>query len=170
MYAYIYGDLESYIESNEEHFRAGGDSVRCARALSQALMKGALQSHDPKAAREAIQRKQALDTQLGLLGIAPGAGLGQPTVSDQLFGMSLQLARLARVLPPAANGDVQPLYTPTNEFEQLQLFATQLMKMLLQDPMVAQAFRQVKPMIEEAANAEFKLLVGMARSLDPRRP
>jgi len=165
IYAYMYGDLESYVASNQIHFVSGGDSIRCAQALSRALMSEAIQSFDPNAARDAIRRKQELDTKLGLLGIQPGYTPSAPTISQYLYGLALQFDRLARVLPPAANGDYAPLYTPTNQIEQLQIFAQQMLVLLLQDPMVADAFRQQRPFIEEAANSEFQMIIAMARSL-----
>jgi hypothetical protein len=159
IYAYFYGNLESYVESNREHFVAGGDSIRCAQAMSQALITGAIQSYDPDELRE----KQELDARLGALGIAPGPY--QATASQQLYAMGLQVARLARVLPSASNGNYQPLYTATNQLEEQQIFAAQMLVMLLQDPTMAEVFTQLEPLIREAANSEYQLLVGMALSL-----
>ena len=116
MYAYFFGDIESYVANNRKHFGTSGDSIRCARALSNALVRGATKNYDPSD----LRRQRELNARLGSMGISPG--ISQPTASQQLYTMGLQFARLARVLPPAANGDYRPLHTPTTELEQMQLF------------------------------------------------
>jgi len=159
IYAYFFGRLETYVSDNREHFVDGGDSIRCAKALSEALMKGSIQNYDP----DALRRKQELDARLGAIGITPGPP--QATAAQQLFAMALQLDRLVYALPPAANGNFQPLRTPRNQLEQQQMFAAQLFEMLLQDPTVAAVFRDLEPMIREAANLEYQILINMANNL-----
>jgi hypothetical protein len=159
LYAHFYGDIESYVAEHREHFVAGGDSIRCAQALSQALMSGAMRRYNP----DDLRRKRELDARMGAMGISPGPS--QPSASQQLYGMSLQLSRLARVLPPAVNGNYQPLRTPANQLEQQQMFATQLLVMLLQDPEMAGVLQQVEPIIKDAVNLEFQILIGMAKGL-----
>ena len=160
IYAYFYGSLESYVEENREHFVAGGDSILCARVLSQALMSGAIKSYD----HDDFRRQRELDAKMSAMGLSPGPY--QPTASQRLYTMALQLNRLIRVLPPAANGNYKPLYTPTTELEQMQIFGEQMMATLLQDPSVAETFQQLEPMIKESANLEYQILVNMANNLD----
>lgn len=163
VHAYYYGSLESYVANNREHFIADADSIRCAKTLSQALVAGAINSYDPND----LRRKQELDVQLQTLGIVPGPA--QPTASQQLYVIALQLDRLARVLPAAAIGNYQPLRTPINEIEQMQMFAAQILVMLMQqDPMVNETFRQMEPIIREGAELEYNILVKMAESLDSK--
>jgi len=159
IYAYYFGTLESYVARERVHFVQGGDSIRCAKALSQALLKGAIRNYDPNA----LRRKEELNARLGAMGISPGPA--QPSASQQLYTMALQLDRLARVLPPAAAGDYEPLRRPTTELEQMQMFSAQMLSILLQDPMIADIFRQMEPMIRDVANLDYQILVGMALNL-----
>lgn len=162
IYAYYFGSLESYVKSNREHFVTGGDSILCAQALSSALLKKSISSYDPNA----LRRKQELDARLGGMGISPGAAQQSP--SQQLYAAGLQLQRLARVLPPAANGNYNPLYTPTNELEQLQMLATQMFSIYMQDPWMASLIKDVEPLIKESAELEYKNIILMANSLVAR--
>jgi hypothetical protein len=70
----------------------------------------------------------------------------------------MQLSRLARVLPPAASGNYQPLYTPTNELEQMQIFAAQMFQPLMQDPTMASVMAQIEPLAVEAAQLEYQII------------
>ena len=159
VYALFFGGVEPYVADNREHFVAGGDSILCAQALSQALISGAIQNYDP----EALNRQRELNTRLGSMGISSGPV--QATAGQQLLSMSLQFARLARVLPPAANGNYIPFNTPSTDLEQMQMYATQMLSVLLQDPTVSSVFRQMEPMIKEAANMEFQIVLNMAGNL-----
>jgi len=160
IYALYYGSLESYVANSKEHFVAGGDSIQCAQSLSHALMNKSIQSYDPNA----LRRKQELNGQLRAMGIAPGPN--QPTASQQLYFTALQLNRLARVLPPAANGNYQPLRTPTNQIEQMQMLSAQILTAYLQDPMIKAAFQRIEPKVRELAELEYQIMVNMANSLD----
>lgn len=159
IYALYYGDLESYIASNQEHFVAGGDSIRCAQALSAALLNQAIKDYDPVDR----QRKEELDAELRRNGIEPGPH--QQTVGEQLFGIGIQLDRFARVLPSAAAGNFEPLHTPANELEELQAFSKQIIIMLMQDREMAALFNQLEPLITEAAQLDFKILLTLAFNL-----
>ena len=96
--AYYFGSVESYVSANRAHFQQGGDAIRCATALSQAFLNNAVQVYDP----DDLRRQNELNAQLGAMGVAPGPQ--QPNQAQQLYGISMQLSRLARVLPPAAPG------------------------------------------------------------------
>lgn len=163
IYAMFFGDLQSYVSQNSSHFVADSPAVRCAAELSRAFMSSAIQVYDPAE----IQRKQRIDAELGSLGISPGQP--QPTASSTLFGISMQLARLARALPAAANGDYGPWYTPTNDLEQLQLAAEMLLRQLLQDPAMRQALVQAlvvsEQMIRESAQFEYQMMLNAAHRL-----
>ena len=148
LYAIFFGDLPAYLAQNPTHFRAGGDAVRCSAALSRALMSSAVQLYDPAD----IQRKQELDIRLRQNGINPGPQ--QPDAASMLFSTSMQLSRLARVLPAAADGDYTPMNTPTNQIEEMQIFAEAMLRMLLQDPSTMAALAPVEPLIREAAQFE----------------
>jgi hypothetical protein len=157
--AYFFGSLEAYVANNTHHFRAGGDAIRCANALARAFLGSAVQLYDPSD----LRRQQELNARLGSMGISPGPQ--QPTASNQLYGISMQLSRLARVLPPAAAGDYGPLYTPTNELEQMQLAAAQVFQILLQDPSMASIFAQIEPIVREGANLEHRIISEAAARL-----
>jgi hypothetical protein len=159
MYAFHYGNLESYVTSNSSHFMAGADAIRCARALSQALMTSSFQAYDPAD----LQRQRQLNAQMGSMGISPGAQ--QSTASQQLYMMAQSLARLARTLPAAAVGDFGPYYTPTTEMEQLQIFAVQMFQSMMQDPSMMAVMRDKEPLIKEGAKLEYNILLGMAAEL-----
>lgn len=159
MYAFHYGSLESYVASNASQFVEGADAIRCAWALSAALMRGSVQAYDPAD----LRRQQELNARMGTLGMSPGAQ--QPTTSQQLYMMAQGLARLARTLPAAALGDFGPLHTPTTEMEQLQIFAAQMFQSMMQDPSVRAVMRDKEPLIKEGAELEYDILTGMAAEL-----
>ena len=155
LYALYYGSLESYVAENRERFTADSDAVRCARALSQASLAGAIQAYDP----EDLRRQQELNTRFQSMGMNPGAPQASP--ATQFYMMGLTFARLARVLPPAAAGNYQPLHTPTTELEQQQIFAGQL----LQSMMDRATLESIRPLIEQSAQLEFKIITDMAAGL-----
>jgi hypothetical protein len=109
--------LDHYVVENRTHFVADGDAIRCANALARALLVASVHLYDPTEQR----RRDALNVQLQSMGVSPGQQEASP--SSQLFGLSLQLSRLSRVLPSAADGDWGPYQTPVNDIEQLQMFA-----------------------------------------------
>ena len=159
IYAMYFGDFESYISKNGEHFRANSDAVRCLAALSSAFLSASIQLYDPAD----MQRKQYIDAQLGSMGISPGPQ--QPNAATTLFGMGMQLSRLARGLPAAANGDYGPLNTPTNELEQMQQVAMVMLRQLMQDPTVRSTFAALEPLIREGAQLEHKMITQAAERL-----
>ena len=163
VYAYFLGDLESYATTNE-HFYANGDAIRCAMALSDALMGAAVQLYDP----DAWRRQQWIDLELRRRGIQPRPA--PPTQSDTLVFAVLRLSRLARVLPAAAAGNYQPLYESFNQLEQADIVAGQLFKLLPQlEPNFDVAMAQVKPLILEAASLEYTAILEAANSLADMR-
>ena len=162
IYAAFFGRLEDYVASNRSHFQAGGDAIRCAQALSRELMQGAIQNYNPNA----LQRQHEMNARLGGMGISPGPV--QPTVFMQIQSMGQQSARLARVLSAAADDNFQPLYTPTNELEQMQMFAALMLPTLLQDPTVRAAIQQQEPLIKESANMEYQIVLSMTAELARR--
>jgi hypothetical protein len=160
VYSLFYGSLDEHIAKNYEHFRSNGDSVRCAAALSQAFLAAGLRVYDPND----LRRRAELNTRIEGLGIPSGPQ--EPTLSSQLYGISLQLARLARALPAAADGDFTPYYTPTNEIEQMQMFAEQILRSLLQEqPQMRDVLAQAEPLIREAANLELRIMLRAAADL-----
>lgn len=156
IYSMFYGDLSTYLPSNSGHFQTNGDAIQCARIMANALLQRSVSSYDP----QALQRSHEMRVKLETIGIS--AGPRAATASEMLLQLGMQLQRLARVLPAAALGDYGPYYTPTNEIEEMQLFAAQLLPTLLQDPTVRQSFMQVEPLIREAAEAEYQWIVNMA--------
>ncbi len=159
IYAYYFGSLESYVKNNREHFIVDGDAIRCAEALSSALFNKSVSRYDPNA----LRRKQELDARLRNMGVSPGPA--QQTPSQQLYATGQQLKRLARVLPPAANGDIRPLNTPVNELEQLQMLATRMFMRYMQDPWMASLFKDIEPLIKESAELDYKNIIIMANSI-----
>jgi hypothetical protein len=159
LYARFLGRLEEHVAKHRDHFRAGNDSVRCAAALSQAFLESAIQLYDPSD----LLRRDQLNAQLGAIGIAPGPQ--QPSLSEQLMSMSFQLSRLARALPAAARGDYGPLYTATNDFEQIQVFAAQMVHAFLQDPSMASMVDQMEPILREAATLDHRIISHAAARL-----
>jgi len=157
MYSYFLGELEPYLADHSEHFGANGDSVRCAAALARSFLGSAIQLYDPSD----LSRREELNAQLGVMGISPGQQESSP--SSQLYGVSLQLSRLARVLPAAAAGDYGPLQTPTNELEQMQLVAGQMLRMLLQEDPEMTAL--IEPLVREMANLEQQAIRRAAQTL-----
>lgn len=159
MYALFFGSLESYVTTHKGHFSVDGDATRCAAALSKALMVGAIQAYDPQ---ERIRRDE-LNARLGAMGVSPGPQ--ESSASSQLFGMSMTFSRLARVLPPAAQGNFGPLNTPTNELEQQILVAGQMLQFLLQDPEMRAVLSTTEPLIREIAVMDHQFVVRAAASL-----
>ena len=80
-----------------------------------------------------------------------GLGVGSNLASKQsaviqLCGASMQLGWLARVLPAAADGSYGPLRTPTNELEQRQMLAGQLLLPMVQDPILRPRLQKQSPL------------------------
>jgi hypothetical protein len=159
IYAVFYGSLQSYVHENQALFTEGSDAVRCLAALSQAAMSAAVQVYDP----HEMQRRDAINAQLGSLGISPGPA--QPSPASELYTMSVQLARLARTMPAAANGNFGPYYTPTNDLESMQIFAEQMFPQLMQNPMVRTAIAQKEGLIRQLAQIDFQIILHAAQRL-----
>lgn len=158
LYALVLGqELEIYVPANREHFGANGDAVRCARALARAFLGSSIQLYDPTD----VQRRQELNTQLESMGISPGQP--EATPAGAMYGAAMQLSRLARVLPAAADGDFGPLQTPANDLEQSQLQLGSVLRLLFaQDPEMLDVIR---PLIQNAAALEHQALVRAAQQL-----
>lgn len=165
MYAYFYGDLESYLEANSEHFQVNGDAIRCATALSNAFANTAFAVFDPKEAQEQQAMRDHLNMELGKVGLSPDQGPVEPTLSTQYMNVSAKLARMARALPAAAEGDLEPLATPANDFDGMQIWAEGMLRNLLQNPDVAWAYRQQAGLIRQSAEMEHQIILQAARKL-----
>ncbi|UCE90211.1 MAG: hypothetical protein JSW10_05175 [Pseudomonadota bacterium] len=165
VYAYFFGDLELYVALNHTHFASGGDAVRCAHALAQALVKGNIQGHT---APDALRRRQDLDKRLDAMGIAPAPGQGT-TAALQFATMSLQIERLARVLPRIAGGDYEVLLNAANQIEEQRMVVARNLGKLFHDPTAAGAFAQLEQPIREVADGEHQLIVFMAKMLVARQ-
>jgi len=152
IYSHFIGELEPYVANNREHFATNGDAVRCAAALSRAFLGSAVQLYDPND----LRRQQELNAQLGAMGISPGPQ--ESTPSSQLYGAAMRLARLARVLPAAAEGNYEPFWTPINELEQMQILAEQVLRMFLRDPGMAEIMAQVEPIVRQLASLEHQAI------------
>lgn len=159
IFAYYFGSMESYINQNRAHFATGGDSIVCARRLSQAWSQGAFKNYDP----QDRVRRDRISTELGTLGISPGQSTSSPATN--LYFASLQMAKFADTLPYAANGNYGPLYQPRNEVEQMQLFAMQMFPVLLQDPSMVAVLEQIRPQAIELGNIEYRLIVDSSRGM-----
>jgi len=149
--------LDHYVTENRTHFVAGGDAIRCASALAQALLVAGVQLYDPNEQT----RRDELNAQLQSMGVSQGQQELSP--SSQLFDVGSQLSRLSRVLPAAADGDWVPYQTPANEIEQLRMFAgTVLRTALSQDP---QLVATITPKIRELALLDRGALVRVAAQM-----
>lgn len=156
MHALFIGDLKSFVAEYSPHFAGGSDAVRCAHAMSQALMSGAITSYDP----HALRRQQELNANLGSMGLSPGPPMH--SASAMFYAMSQQMAWLSRVLPPAAAGNFSPMRTPATEEHAL---ATQMLSILLQDPTVMQVFIEMEPLIRQSAEWEYRQVMAIAQGL-----
>jgi hypothetical protein len=154
-----FGDLKSYIAANGAYFRAGSDAVRCLSALSDAYRQHSHQLYDPAD----VARKAEIDRDLARVGIS--SGTPQPSASSMAHGMSTQLAQLARGLPAATNGNFGPLVIPTNKLERTQYFARQLFPLMIQNPAVHEVLVALEPLIREAAELEYKVIMQTAASI-----
>jgi len=161
MYAWVIGDLRSFVSENREHFRAGSDAVRCAAALSEAIMTSSNQLYDPKQ----VARKRMIDARLGAIGVSPGQPQPSMSQSDLYLHMSMQLSRLAKTLPALANDDDRPWYTPTNQFEQQQILGERYFKQIVQNPTVGWAFKQNRTVLLQGAQIERQIIVIAASRL-----
>lgn len=159
IYVLYFGDLESYVAENRALFAENGDAIRCARAVSAALLQGAIQTYDANA----LRRQQELNARLGGMGISPGAA--QPTASIMFREMGQQIAWLADVLPAASRGNYGPLHTPVTETQRMKAFANQMLQSMLQDPYMRQTFILMEPLIREAAQMEYQQLIAIAAGL-----
>ena len=159
IFAYYFGSFEQYVEQNRAHFVAGGDAVICAQRLSQALVQGAIQNYDPGDQ----QRRDQLNADLGAMGISPGQQYA--TRSQQMLAVAQQMDKFAYALPYAAEGNFGPLWTPRNETEQLQIFAMQMLRNMLQDPGTRSIFEQIRPQAIELGNIEYRMILALATGL-----
>jgi len=142
VYSVLFTDLRSFIAENREHFVAGGDAVRCADAL----------------AREFLSVRTA-----DYFAMRPTEG-ERWTTSGQLYGLGLELTRLARVLPAAAQGDFDPLKTPANESEAMRLQAGAAFQAgWASDP---QQRARLEPSIKHAADVDRQVLRSAAAQLE----
>lgn len=154
MYALYFGDLSAYVRENNSHFVSNGDAIRCARALSAALMGAAIQNYDP----DAMRRRDELNAELGAMGISPGnQGMN---ASATFYMMGQHISRLAAVLPEAAGGG-----QATGYLTQEQALAAQIFQMVLQDPYTKAIFAQLEPKIRAVAEVDYQLLVSIANGL-----
>jgi len=136
----------------------GGDAVKCARAMSAALIASAAQVFDPGE----VQIRDHVRRQMEAQGLS--AGPQQATLSEQYFALAIQMNRLARGLPALAAGDMRPYATPTNQLEELHVFAENMLRMLMADPNVRQAIMAQLPLLRRAIQAERQMLAnGAAR-------
>jgi len=76
--------------------------------------------------------------------------------------MDRQMNKLADALPYAANGNYEPLWTPRDQMEQMQIFAMQMFRSLMQDPGVRSGLSFAEPQIRELANIEYQMILGIA--------
>jgi hypothetical protein len=152
-------DLRSYLAKNRGQFRQGGNAVRCMAALSKGFMSAAYHLYDPQDA----QMKQQVDLQMGSIGFGPGAQ--QPTASSGMLGVSMQLGRLARVSPAAADGDYGPMNTPTNEIEQMQLVAESILRQLMPPDMFKQIMAPHDQLMRTAFEFDHYLVLQAAQRL-----
>lgn len=157
--AYYFGSIEDYVRQNRSHFVTGGDAVVCAARMAQALAQGAIQSYDP----QFQQRRDELNAELGAMGISPGQQYASP--SQQIYAMARQLDKLAYALPYAADGNYGPLWTPRDQLEEMQIFAMQMFRTLLQDPEIRSALAYAEPRIRELSNIEYQIILDIASRL-----
>lgn len=154
IYAMYIGEPEEYIRANRAHFTANGDAIQCARVLADAMVRNSVRTYDA----DSLRRQQEVNVRLQTLGASPSTPVGD--ASSVFFFMGQQLWRLAEAMPRVANGGpLQGHLSPEQEF------AVQLLQILLQDPSVSSVFVEMEPLIREAANSEFRLLVSIATNL-----
>jgi hypothetical protein len=165
MYSLFLRDFESYLEENSEHFQRGGDAIRCARALSKVFANTAFSVVDPAEEQSRRAMQDHLNTELGTLGIPNDGSMTQPSPALEYLQVSMQLARLARGLPAATEGDFEPYNTPANEMEQMRIWAENTYHVLLQDPQVASIFRQLKEPLVEIAKSERQMIFTAAQRI-----
>lgn len=139
--------------------------IRCATALSNAFANTAFAVFDPKEAQEQQAMRDHLNMELGKVGLSPDQGPVEPTLSTQYMNVSAKLARMARALPAAAEGDLEPLATPANDFDGMQIWAEGMLRNLLQNPDVAWAYRQQAGLIRQSAEMEHQIILQAARKL-----
>jgi hypothetical protein len=161
MYAlFLNLDLKPYIAANRDHFVANGDAVRCAAALSRAFLTASIQFYDPSD----MDRQHEVNLRMQELGFGSRT---EATPASQLYGAALQLGRLARVLPSAADGDYGPYDTPTNDIEQMQMIAGSVLRGFLAED--GDMRNLLRPLILEAANLEHQALLRAAGQLASAR-
>ena len=158
----LYGSpskFEAYVMNNRAHFGENGDSTRCARALAQALMLESARLYDPGE----HQRRQEMNVRLETMGIRPGPQ--EPTESSEKLALAVLLARLARGLPDAAEGDFTALGTPENELEKMQITAEQLLRIYMEDEWMRMALQQMRPLLLETLRIQRQALLRTAEAL-----
>ena len=161
MYTLFFGKLVDYVAQNRSHFAANGDSIVCARRLSQALTAGAINSFDPASERATRNMYDRLNSS----GVG-GYQAPPPSRSMMLLQTGQAMAWLARVLPPAAQGNFAPLNSPQTQMEQLWVMGLQMSESLLQVPAVRQVYLSMEGIIKASANAEYRQIMAWAREVN----
>lgn len=158
-YASLVGDFDRFVSANRGLLVEGSPAVRCLAALSTALLRSSLQLYDPGERA----RLDELNARMGAMGIQPQRSEG--SAADQAYAMSRRMARLARSLPAAANGDWQPWTTPASELESMEIMAEQLLSGVFSSAEMREVMQQITPMLREVLFIEFMMLSKQATDL-----
>lgn len=153
IYSIYYGTPEEYIAQNRGLFQ-GGDVNECAKKVARALLNSSIQTFD----RNALNRRAELNAQLGAMGISPGQAEMNP--SAVLFTTGQQILQLSKCLPGLLQGGAS-----SNCMSQEQVLVSQLMNTLLQDSFMQSTLQQIKPLILQAAEADFQFLMSIANEI-----
>jgi hypothetical protein len=99
--------LSVYVPRHAALFRANGESIRCARALSVALLGQVVNLYDRKAYDHAMELAAGYGLPEFAAPIASGMNVSVAGVQD----MAIELQWLSEVLPAMADGNTDPYYS-----------------------------------------------------------
>jgi tetratricopeptide (TPR) repeat protein len=158
-YSRFLGDFETFVIENAAQFRAGGDAVRCLSALSTAFLQASVSLYDPREQRS----RDSLNTEIQV--ITGNRGPQESTPGTAMLGLSRRMARLARGLPAAAQGDWEVYNTPVDELGRMEIFAEQLFQGMMRDGTMRDAMIQVQPLLKQLAAIDLVATLRMATSI-----
>jgi hypothetical protein len=98
--------LSVYVPRHAALFRANGESIRCARALSLALLRQVVNLYDRKAYDDAME----VATRYGLPEFAAPIASSMSAPLAGVLDIAIELKWLSEVLPAMADGNTDPYY------------------------------------------------------------
>lgn len=106
--------LRVFVPQQAAYFRQDGESIRCARALSRAIIGRIVDIYDPRDTQSAAE----VAMRTGLPDFADKVARDMQAPLSEMVHLAVELQWLSDVLPPMVNGDTVPYKTTGSIFRQ----------------------------------------------------